>query len=550
MHKNKKKYLYLLIGIPIAMFLFVGAVDSVFFKINKSFEIFGELFKEISTGYVEEVDPEDLVRDAIEGMLNNLDPYTIYMDESETDDVDMITTGSYNGLGFTVAIRDEMMTVTDVMDDFPAQKSGIRIGDRLYKIDTTVIINSNAGELRKYTKKPSGTKIDIWVLRDGLEDTLHLNVTIEEINMKNVSYSSIIRDSIGYIKLDRFSRSSTQEVTDALNKLKRTGKLNGLILDLRDNPGGLLESAVGICELFVQPKSVIVSTKGRNSRNDRIYKSNQAPLAPDLPLAVLINGSSASASEILAGAIQDLDRGIIVGEKSYGKGLVQSVYDLPYNAALKITTSKYYIPSGRSIQKINYSRKKVMGEDTIEFFTKNGRKVEELNGIMPDSSVKMKAGTYFIQDLIANDLFFNFANRYASKIKVLPKDFDINQKILDEFNKFVDEQEYFFQTRIVTRIDDLMELIEKEKLNHSLKDKLKNIQKDVKAEEKDLMNKQKSDVSKFLKLEILRRFKTQHDMITYSIEDDEYINTAISLLYPKQYRKILAIEDTSGTKRN
>jgi len=338
MQKFNKKYLYLLIAIPLAVVLFIGAVDSVYFKINKSFEIFGELFKEIAAGYVEEVDPEDLFRNAIDGMLSNLDPYTIYMDESESDDVEMITTGTYNGLGFTVAVRDEMLTVTDVMDGFPAQKSGIRVGDRLYKIDTSVIINSNAGEIRKYTKKPSGTKLDVWVIRDGLADTLQMRVTIEEINMKNVTYNGIIRDSIGYIKLDRFSRNSTAEVTDALNKFKRSGKVKGLILDLRDNPGGLLESAVGICELFVPQKSLIVYTKGRDPSNDRTFKSNQQPIEPDLPLAVLINGSSASASEILAGAIQDLDRGIVVGEKSFGKGLVQSIYELPYNAALKITT--------------------------------------------------------------------------------------------------------------------------------------------------------------------------------------------------------------------
>ncbi len=550
MQKNKKKYLYLLIGIPIAMFLFVGAIDSVFFKINKSFEIFGELFKQISTGYVEEIDPEDLVRDAIDGMLGNLDPYTIYMDESETDDVEMITTGSYYGLGFTVAVRNDMLTVTDIMDDFPAQKSGIRVGDRLYKIDSAVIINSNAGEIRQYTKKPSGTKIDVWVIRDGREDTLHMNVAIEEINMKNVSYSGIIRDSVGYIKLDRFSRSSTQEVTDALNKLKRTGKLKGLILDLRDNPGGLLESAVSICELFVQPKSIIVSTRGRNSRNDRVYKSNSTPLEPDLPLAVLVNGSSASAAEILAGAIQDLDRGIVVGEKSYGKGLVQSIYDLPYNAALKITTAKYYIPSGRSIQKINYSKKKSTNSDTLKYFTKNGRKVEELNGIMPDSSVKLKETSFFIRDLIANDLFFNFANRYSANLKELPKNFEVNKKILEDFHKYIEGQEYYFQTPIVARMDDLMDMVDKEKLNNNIKDKLKTIQKDVKSEEKNLIFKQKDEITKFLKFEILRRFKTQFDMVTLSLEEDDYVNTAINLLYPKQYRKILAIEDTSGTKRN
>ncbi|MFC2131082.1 S41 family peptidase [Bacteroidota bacterium] len=546
----KKKNIYIISSLLITVLLFIAATNPIYFKINKSFEIFGALFREIAANYVDDVDPEDMVKDGIEGMLNNLDPYTVFLDETNAEDIDFVASGLYTGLGITVSVRDDMLTVIEVQDGFPAFKSGIRVGDRLYKIDSAVIINSLSTELRKYTRKPAGTEVELWVLRDGIEDTLYFKLDIEEIIMKNVTYSGFVGDSIGFIKLVRFTRSSPIEVAEALNNLLRTKKLKGLILDLRDNPGGLLEAAVAICELFVPKNSVIVTTKGRKSSKGRVYKSLLNPVEPDLPLAVLINGSSASASEIVAGAIQDLDRGIIVGEKSYGKGLVQSVFDLPYKTAIKITTSKYYIPSGRCIQKINYGKKKSDIEDTLNFYTKNGRKVDESIGIIPDSIVEESESPYFVQELIFKGIFFNFVNRFTSSLDSLPEDFTIDEKIIQDFNKYIEHEDYYYQTPLISRIDDLVDIADKEKLNKKIKEKLLDIQKLVKSEEKNLITRQKDEVSRVLKFEILRRFETQHDMIMYNIIDDEYINTATGLLSKGLYKVMLSVKDSSLNNGN
>lgn len=538
----KKRLVALFIFIPVIALLFIGASNDVFFKITKSFDILGEVFKEINSQYVEEVDPEDLMKDAIDGMLSNLDPYTVYMDAEESSDLDLITDGIYNGLGFTVTVKDEMLTITEIMDGYPAQKSGLRIGDRLYKIDTSLTLNLDASNIRKFTKKPAGTKLDFWILRDGRDDTLHYELIVEEINMKNVTFSEIIKDSIGYIKLERFSRNSNSEVSEALKRLKRSEKVKAVILDLRDNPGGLMEGALRIVELFVPKNSLILTTRGKQKVLEREYRSISEPLEPNLPLAVLINNGSASASEILAGAIQDLDRGIIVGEKSYGKGLVQTIFSLPYDAALKITTSKYYTPSGRSIQKINYSKTNEKKHDTLIFYTKNGRKVQELNGISPDSTVQLIAPPSFIKQLIEDDIFFKFANLYTSKLDNLPEKFMINKKIISEFKAYLNDINYFEMTSAFLRMDDLMEKLDSEKLNGDLKNKLRKIQKDIKEEEKKLIDKHSDEIAKYIEIEILKRFKSQKEMIRIALNKDNQVNTAINLLQPKNYRKTIALD--------
>jgi carboxyl-terminal processing protease len=544
--KNKK--IFLIISAVALSFLLIGAIDSIYFKINKSFEIFGALFREISANYVEEIAPEDLMKDGIEGILDNLDPYTVYLDETDTEDIDFVTSGAYTGLGITVSVYDDMMTVTEVQDGFSAHRAGLRVGDRLYKIDSNIVLNLPSDELRKYTRKPPGTEINLWVLRDGLDDTLYFRLDIEEITLKNVTYSGILDNDIGYIKLERFTRTSSQEVTEAINYLNRIRHLKGIILDLRDNPGGLLDAAVSICELFVPKGSLIVTTKGRKVSRERKYRSLLPPMEPDLPLAVIINGSSASASEIVSGALQDMDRAVIVGKKSFGKGLVQSIYDLPYNTAVKVTTAKYYIPSGRCIQKINYGKKNV--EESKYFYTKNGRKVDESIGIIPDTIVTEKEYPYFVKNLLYSGFIFKYANIYTSKLDKLPDKFDINNKILTDFNDFINQKENFNDTPIISRINELADLVEQEKLNSNIKDKLLDIKAEVVKGEKNLVMIQKNELSEFLKDEILRRFKSQKEMLEYQLNKDEYVKTAVGVLSPGLYNTILAGSDSLNLNKN
>ncbi|MGA2298961.1 MAG: S41 family peptidase, partial [FCB group bacterium] len=478
----------------IIFFLITGSLvlsasnDDYYFKINKSFEIFGAVIRELSSNYVDEIDPEDMIDDGIDGMLKNLDPYTTYIDNKDNEDLDIITNGSYSGLGITVSIRDSMLTIIDIHDGFSAQRNGVRIGDRIYKIDSVNLLHQSTDELRKYTRGKPGTTVILWVIRNGMKDTIAITLQREEIKINNVSYSGMINDSVGYIKLDRFSRFSAEEVRNALNELKRNDKFHCLILDLRDNPGGLLESAVAISEIFLKSGSPIVSTKGRNHKEERMYRSVLPPVDKDTRLAVLINRMSASASEILAGAIQDLDRGIIVGERSFGKGLVQTIFDLPYNNSLKITTAKYYTPSGRCIQRLDFHNKVKSNIDKSDsiFHTKNGRIVIESNGIMPDSLVNEKPFSDFTKQLLRDDVFFDFANDYSSELKKLPEGFQVNPKLISLFKDYINKKNKKYDTPLRAKILELEKLAKEENVSQKMYKEIENLKNNSSKENEEI----------------------------------------------------------------
>ncbi|MFA6571776.1 MAG: S41 family peptidase, partial [Bacteroidota bacterium] len=456
--------------------LLTASNNDYYLNINKSFEIFGGVFRELTNNYVDEVDPADMMKDGIDGILKHLDPYTNYIQDDDSEDIEIITNGSYNGLGITVGIKDSMLTIIDMHDGFSAQRNGVRIGDRIYSIDTVRLLNSSTDELRKYTRGKPGSKVNMTVLRGDNFDTLHFILPREEIKLNNVSYSGMLNDTTGYIRLERFSRYSAEEVRRAVNELKRNQNFRNLILDLRDNPGGLLESAVAIIEIFVKPGSTIVSTRGRNKSEDRFYKSLTQPLDTNLKLAVLINKQSASASEIVAGAIQDLDRGVIIGERSFGKGLVQTIFDLPYNNLIKITTSKYYTPSGRCIQRLDFHNKLKSNIDKTDsvFHTKNGRLVIESSGIMPDTLVKDKIYSDFARELIKNDLFFEFAGFYTSSMDSLPIDFKVNNEVLKLFKEYSVKNKFLYNDPLKIKLDELTKLTKEDKFS-------KKVQKEIES---------------------------------------------------------------------
>ncbi len=360
---HKIKYIFI---ISMAVISF-GFTANDYYKINKSFDIFGALFREVAANYVLEIDPEILIKSGIEGMLATLDPYTEFYDDANEDDLELLTNGTYTGFGFTVANIDSLLTIISLREGNSAFANKLRIGDKIYSIDSTVVLHMDIDNLKKYTRGKSGSKALVKILRDGIKDTLSFTLTRENINLPNVTYSGFMKNNIGFIKVERFSKNTALDVRLAINSLRSQNKLSGLVIDLRDNPGGLLAAAVSLCEIFVPKGSLIVSTKGNSPNFNNEYRSMMDPSEPDLPLAILINESSASASEIVAGAIQDLDRGLVIGRRSFGKGLVQSIIDLPYKTSLKITTSKYYTPSGRCIQKIKYGdlySKKEIKENT------------------------------------------------------------------------------------------------------------------------------------------------------------------------------------------
>ncbi|MFA5511436.1 MAG: S41 family peptidase [Candidatus Kapaibacterium sp.] len=543
----KKKIGIFLIVIVFAAIL-TGFTKDYYFKINKAFDIFGAVFRELTSNYVLEIDPEILVKGAIKGMISTLDPYTEFYDMENKEDFDILTSGTYTGFGISISNIDSILTITHVRDGYSARENGLRIGDRIFSVDNDTLYYREYDSIRDILKGEAGTKSEFRILRDGLADTLKFKLTREQILLDNISFYDVLDNNIAYIKLERFNKTAAQDFRFALNDLKSKSKLSSLIIDLRNNPGGLLEPAVQICEMFLPTGSLIVSTRGRNDEELYTYTSSSNPIEPDLPLIVLINENSASASEIIAGALQDYDRAVIIGKRSFGKGLVQSIMSLPYKGNLKITTAKYYIPSGRCIQRIKFglqhqSESKVSDSpDSTVFFTKNGRKVFESTGINPDTSTSHEYLSAVVEDLHSSLMFFRFANYFTSKMISLPENFKIDDKIFNEFLKFLDEKDYAYESeseKILKRID---EISEQSKYSKSFEKSLISFKKSLKDEEKDLLTSNKKEISDLLEFEIKSRFLSEKELFKNLMAIDNDLVISKHVLLNNLYDEILSSE--------
>lgn len=531
-----KKVVHIVLFLLIVLVITIASIDEEIFKINKSFEILGEVYWNINENYVDEIDPEELFNAAINGMLAVLDPYSEYYNENSENDLEFLKSGEYIGFGMTVDVKQGKLTITNLFDGYPAANSGLRIGDRIFQIDTAIIIDKPASIIREFSNGKIGEKIKVKVIRDGIKDTLDFWLNRMIINLPDVRLAHIIEDTIGYIKIDRFTKQTSITFKNELRTLYNSGKIKSLIIDLRDNPGGLMNEAIEICGLFVPAKTMIVKTKNRFGEIYQ-YQTLSNPLYPELPLIILINNQSASAAEIIAGALQDLDRAVVIGEKSFGKGLVQSIISLPYNASLKLTTSKYYFPSGRCIQKIQYG-KKIEQESNI-FYTKNGRPVKESSGITPDTIVLKQQEDLIIQDLKLNDCFFNFANTWSSKYKNLPEDFQNDTKVFDDFMNFLKATKYFDNTTIITKITEIEEISSINKFDTEVRSDLSKIKNKLKQnQELKLINK-KDNILIEIRNEILKRFYSNDEYTRYSLNYDEYIKLAKTIIQKSNYKKIL-----------
>jgi len=389
--------------------------DDIYDKINKNMDIFGKVYKEIALNYVDEIDPDIFVKAGIDGMLSTLDPYTVFIDENQKDEIDLITIGKYAGIGITVGLRDSLITITNVMNGYEAQRKGLRRGDKILEVNNNDLTKVKLRDVRKYVRGPEGTRLTMQIQRNG--DILYFDLTREEIILKNVSYSGFVGDQLEgilYIKLDRFTTNAENEVENILKTYKSKGEIKGVILDLRDNSGGLLDAAIGILNKFVDKNSLLLITKSKKKDSEKKYFSKQDPIIPaDIPLVVLVNKNTASASEIVAGAIQDLDRGVIIGGKSFGKGLVQQIKELSSDSRLKMTASRYYTPSGRWIQEKDYFKENKSGVfidkesfSQEEFKTLGGRTVYAKGGIMPDIEMDIDPESEIHKGLLDKDMFF------------------------------------------------------------------------------------------------------------------------------------------------
>lgn len=526
---------------------FLAMQETRDFRIAKNLDIFLTLFRELNTFYVDEINPDKIIKSGIDNMLKTLDPYTVYYPESEADDFTFMTTGKYGGIGSLVRADNEYVVISQVYKGFPADLAGIRAGDIIKKVDGVSIRGMSTDKVSDRLKGNPGSEVIVTIERNGRESDHP--VKRERIVIPPVPWYGMIDDKTAYIRFTNFTQNCITDVKNALTELRKSGP-EQLILDLRSNPGGLLSEAVEIVNLFVGPGNNVVSTKGKVKQFDDNFRTTKPAVDETIPLAVLINRSSASAAEIVAGAIQDLDRGVIVGQRSYGKGLVQVTRPLSYNTQLKVTTAKYYIPSGRCIQALDFSHP---GEDgsvgfipdslISEFKTRNGRTVKDGGGISPDIAISPEMLSQMSTELYLGNFIFDFASRYYwtnPGIKSL-SDFKFTSKDFEDFGNFLRERKFQYKTVTETSLNQLIANAKKEKYYELHKDLFTELEKDIPHDLDQDLSIFRDEITQLLEEEIIGRYFYEEGTIVWSVDKDVQIQKALEILNDKAwYNSILS----------
>lgn len=546
---KKIKYSLLVAAFGIAILSFSFKED--LFLVSKNLDIFASLYKEININYVDETNAPQLMKTGIDAMLDSLDPYTEYVPESEIEDYRLkYVSTQYGGIGASTLFIDGKLFVNEVSEGYPANKQEIKPGDQVIKINAIDVRGKDRAQISQLLRGPKGTPVDLVVLREGKELTKKL--IRDEIKQPNVSYSGMVGDGIGYIKLDKFLENSGQEVKDALLAINKENP-KGIVLDLRNNGGGILQEAVKIVNLFVNKDQLIVTQKGKNVEKTIAYKTQFAPVSNTVPLVVLVNGGSASASEIVAGSLQDLDRAIVIGQRSYGKGLVQQTFNLPYNSLVKVTVAKYYTPSGRCIQKLDYAHKNAEGvaekfaDSTITMFqTKAGRNVYSGNGVYPDVVVEQAKLSPITISMINKSLFFNYANQYKKEKPTLSsaKAFQISDADYAVFASSLADKDLSYQSRTERLLSDLRLEAEKENKSTEVKADLENLKYKLTSSKKTDLATHKAEIKRVLETQIVSRYFYEKGRIEQSFQYDKELAAAKTLF--NNQNQMLAILKGDG----
>ncbi|HEV8512443.1 MAG TPA: S41 family peptidase [Cyclobacteriaceae bacterium] len=543
-----RKFKLLVFGlITTVLFAFAVPTDR-YFDIAKSLDIFATLVKEVNANYVDEVDPKKLIDIGINGMLEQLDPYTDYIPKENLEAFSIQTTGEYAGIGALVGLINHKTVITNPYVGFPAYRAGIRVGDELISVDGKNVQGKPTNESSALLKGVPKTEVEVEVKRFGEANTLKFKLVREKIKISNVTYQGLIDKDLGYIKLDEFTPGAGREVADAVTKLKAQGAKK-LILDLRDNPGGSLYEAVNIVNIFVSKGKEVVSTKGKATESNKTYSTLNNPVDLEIPLAILTSEGSASASEIVAGSLQDYDRALLVGQRTFGKGLVQTTRQLAYDAQLKITTAKYYIPSGRCIQALDYAHRHSDGSVTKfadslkrEFKTKAGRKVYDGAGLDPDLSVKTENISTLTVELASSGLLFDYASKYCGEHKDAPKSmksFKLTDAEYEQFVSWVKTQRFVYSSELENKIESVMASAKSEKYFEQLQSSLNDLKaKIVQAHNNDFMH-YKPELVKVLEQEIAFHYQMVQGQIEVSLETDAEVMAAKKLLADQAYYKQL-----------
>lgn len=540
----------IIVAIPAAMIGLV-AFDQPerYFEIAKNLDIFATLFREVNKYYVDEISPNKTMKKGIDAMLESLDPYTNYIPEDEVEDFRTMTTGQYGGIGAVIGKKNDKSIILMPYEGFPAFKAGLIVGDEIVSVDGVDVSQKNTGDISKMLKGQANTSIKLTIKRYGVPEKFDITLSREKINIENVPYFGMVTAKTGYIRLTDFTSGASKEVKKALTELKSQGAKN-IVLDLRDNPGGLLSEAINICNLFVPKDMEIVRTKGKISEWNKIYNSLSNPVDTEIPLVVLTSNRSASAAEIVSGVVQDYDRGVLIGERTYGKGLVQATVPLSYNAQLKITTAKYYTPSGRCIQAIDYAHRNEDGSvghipDSLRvaFKTKNGRLVYDGGGVTPDVEIEDKTIAPITLSLINKGHLFDFANDYYFKNKKIKsaKEFKVSDAEYQEFVTWLEGKEYDYTTKVEGSLEDLVNYSKKEKYYESIKDQITSLKAQVSHNKENDLKTFKEEIKEYLEEEIVSRYYFQKGTVEASFDNDEDVQAALKIFgEPAEFSKVLA----------
>ena len=547
--EKKTKLRIKVVAAVAAIIIAVGFVNDRDFEMSKNLDIYHTLFRELSIYYVDEINPGDLVKKSIDEMLKSLDPYTVFIPESDIEDFRFMTTGQYGGIGAYIRSSDGHVVVSEPIDGSPAMLAGLKAGDLIVEIDGKDVSGYNTEKVSELLKGEPKSKVTLTVETPFTHKKRKVEIIRQKIKVKSVPYYGMVADGIGYISLSNFTENCSQEVKDALIDLKKNNQLKGLVLDLRGNPGGLLNEAVSMSNLFVDKGNEIVSTKGKVKMWNKTYYATSDPVDTQLPLAILVNSGTASASEIVSGVVQDLDRGVIVGCRTYGKGLVQTTRDLSYNTKLKLTTAKYYIPSGRCIQALDYSHRNADGSvgkiaDSLisEFKTRAGRTVYDGGGVLPDIHFEPEIMSRIAVSLYTKNLIFDYATLYNQQHQSIgkPEDFRIDDATYDDFVNFLADKNYDYSLESEKLINELEAVVKREKYEAQVGDELEKLRTKLAHDKTKDLQTFKSEIITLLQEEIVSRYYYQVGRVKSQMTNDSTLFKAIDILTDSEaYAKLL-----------
>ncbi|MBQ3355116.1 MAG: S41 family peptidase [Bacteroidales bacterium] len=546
-----------LFGLIISLLIPITTVAQVKqnnFEISKSIDIYNSLLRELNLNYVDEINPAELNETAINAMLKEMDPYTVFIPESEIENYKLMTTGEYGGIGALIQYDGEYTRISDPYEGWPAQKAGLQAGDAIISVNGVDTHKKPTDQVSELLKGQPGTEVTIKVKRYGVEKPIEFKLKREKVKIDNIPYATVFDNGIGYVSLGSFTKNAGNEMKQHLVEMKKEHDLKGFIIDLRGNGGGLMNEAVDIVNLFIPKGKPVVSTKGKSQHAGSVYHTNNQPIDEQVPVAILVDGGSASASEIVAGSIQDYDRGVIIGQRTFGKGLVQNILPLTYNTQMKVTIAKYYIPSGRCIQEIDYSKNKKqdtltshlspLTSDTLgkPFKTEAGRTVYEGHGIMPDVKIEPKQYATATAYLYAKNYIFDYATKYVSEHKTIApaKEFKIDDATYNDFMAFVKEKGFSYTTESEKKLEELKKKAKDEGYYESIGNQLENLEAQLKADKENDLTKNRADIEDLLRLEIVGRYYYQVGRIMASLENDPDLKEAFDILLDqKRYQSIL-----------